>query len=374
MVDPRVDRHAQVLVDYCVRVAPGDRVVIEAEPAAEPLVRAVFARILKAGGHPQLAVSLSGMQTYSGIDDLFMAYANDAQLGFVPPFLLDAYEHFEGRIRIHSQSNTRTLTTADPKRLAQRMTAVKPILKAQFGRGSTGDFKWVTTLYPTEAYAQDAELSLPDYEDFVYGACHVDGDDDPVTYWAGVQKDQAKAIGALEGHEQVHLEGPNCDLTLSIKDRKFMNADGTCNMPDGEIYTGPVEESVDGWVRFSYPAIRLGNEVDGIELRFKEGKVVEATASKNQPLLEETLNTDHGARYVGEFAIGTNYGIQRHTGNILFDEKIGGSFHMALGSGYPETGSQNESAIHWDMICDMRQDSRISVDGDVVYKDGQFTF
>ncbi len=374
MTDPRVDRHAQVLVDYCVKVAPGDRILIEAEPTAEPLVRAVFERILRAGGHPQLAVSLSGMQTYSGIDDLFMAHANEEQLEFVPPFLLEAYEHFEGRIRIHSQANTRTLTHADPKRMAKRLAAVKPILKAQFGRGGAGDFKWVTTLHPTEAYAQDAELSLPEYEDFVYQACHVAGDDDPVAYWIGVQKEQERAIKAIEGHDQVHLQGPNCDLRLSIKGRMFKNADGTCNMPDGEVYTGPVEDSVDGWVNFTYPAIRLGHEVSGIKLKFEAGKVVEASAAKNQAFLMESINTDPGASYVGEFAIGTNYGIQRHTGNILFDEKIGGSFHMALGSGYPETGSKNDSAIHWDMICDMKKDSQISVDGDVIYKDGRFTF
>ena len=374
MTDVRVDRHAQVLVDYCVKVIPGDRVLIEAEPTAEPLVRALFERILKAGGHPLLAVSLSGMETRSGIDDLFMAYANEDQLAFVPPFMLEAYEHYEGRIRIHSQANTRALTHADPRRVAKRISAIKPILAAQFARGGAGEFKWVTTLHPTEAYAQDAEMSLSEYADFVYQACHVGGDDDPLAYWANVQEEQEKAIRAIEGHDKVHLEGPNCDLRLSIQGRTFENADGTCNMPDGEIYTGPVEDSVNGWVNFTYPAIRLGNEVSGIRLKFEAGKVVEATADKNQAFLEETLNADPGARYVGEFAIGTNYGIQQHTGQILFDEKIGGSFHMALGSGYPETGSKNESAIHWDMICDMKVDSQISVDGDVIYKDGRFTF
>lgn len=374
MTDPRVDRHAQVLVDYCVKVEPGDRVLLEAEPQAESLVRALYERILKAGGHPLLAISLSGMETRSGIDDVFMAHANEDQLAFVPPFMLEAYENFEGRIRIYSQANTRALTHADPRRMAKRMSAIKPIQAAQFSRGGSGEFRWVTTLHPTEAYAQDAEMSLAEYEDFVYRACHVADDDDPVAYWVNVQAEQEQAIQALEGHDKVHLQGPNCDLQLSILGRKFKNADGTCNMPDGEIYTGPVEESIDGWVNFTYPAIRLGNEVSGIRLKFDKGKVVEASAAKNQAFLEESINADPGARYVGEFAIGTNYGIQRHTGHILFDEKIGGSFHMALGSGYPETGSKNESAIHWDMICDMKVDSQIAVDGDVIYKDGRFTF
>jgi aminopeptidase len=373
MTDPRVESHAQVLVDYSVRVQPGDKILIEAEPAAEPLVRAVFTRVLRAGGHPELSLSLSGMQALAGIDDLFLAHANEDQLAYTPPFMAHAYETFDGRIRIHSQTNTRTLTHADPARMARRQAAIKSILSAQFSRGGAGEFNWVTTLHPTEAYAQDAELSLSEYEDFVYGACHVDdATTDPVEYWKGVQTEQETFIKAIEGHDQVHLQGPNCDLHLSILGRTFINAAGLYNMPDGEIYTGPVEDSINGWVEFTYPAIHLGQEVNGVRLHFEAGRVIEATAKKNQAFLESSLGTDSGARYVGEFAIGTNYGIQRHTGNILFDEKIGGSFHMALGSGYPETGSKNESAIHWDMICDMRTDAQITADGDVVYKNGRF--
>ncbi len=276
MTDPRVERHAQVLVDHSVRVAPGDRVVIEAEPAAEPLVREVFSRVLQAGGHPQLALSLSGMQTYAGIDDIFIQQANDDQLDFAPPFLVHAYEAFEGRIRIHSQTNTRSLTNADPQRMARRQSAVKPILNAQFSRGGSGEFKWVTTLHPTEAYAQDAELSFSEYEAFVYGACRVDDSgEDPVAYWKRVHTEQQTFIKALEGHDQVHLQGPNCDLRLSILGRTFVNASGLNNMPDGEIYTGPVEDSINGWVEFTYPAIHLGQEVNGVRLQFEAGQVVE---------------------------------------------------------------------------------------------------
>lgn len=374
MTDPRVDRHAKVLVNYCVKAEKGDRILVEGTPQAEPLIRAVFRRLLEAGAHPVLALTLTGLETSAGVDDVFMAEASDEQLGFTPPLVLQAYQAFEGRIRIHSQNNTKALTTIDPSRMARRAAGLAPILRAQFERGGAGEFKWVTTLHPTQAYAQDAELSLAEYEDFVYAACHVDrDDDDPVAFWTSVQKEQARVLEALKGKGAVHIQGPHCDLTLSVKDRVFMNSSGRFNFPDGEIYTGPVEDSANGWVRFTYPSQRLGREVNGVELHFEQGRVTSATAEKNEAYLLKTLDTDAGSRYLGEFAIGTNYGIQRYTGNILFDEKIGGSFHVALGSGYPETGSTNVSAIHWDMICDLKKDSVITFDDQEVYRDGSFT-
>jgi aminopeptidase len=200
----------------------------------------------------------------------------------------------------------------------------------------------------------------------------VAGDDDPVAYWRGVQAEQARLVDWLKGRERVTVRGPNVDLTLSIKDRTFLNADGQRNMPDGEIFTGPVEDSVSGWVKFTYPAVAYGREVEGVEITFEQGKVLKATARKNEDFLLKTLAMDPGAGYLGEFAIGTNFGIQRFTRSILFDEKIGGTIHMAFGAGYPETGSQNKSALHWDMICDMRADSEIRVDGDLLYQNGQF--
>lgn len=176
----------------------------------------------------------------------------------------------------------------------------------------------------------------------------------------------------LSGKDEVVVKGPNVDLKLSIKGRNFINSDGKTNMPSGEIFTGPVEDSVEGWVRFTYPAIRLGREVEGIELKFEKGKVVEATAEKNEPFLLEMLEVDEGARYVGEFAIGTNKRINRFIKNMLFDEKTGGTIHMALGAGYPQTGSVNKSGIHWDMICDMRDGGQIYVDGELFYEAGEF--
>ncbi len=214
-------------------------------------------------------------------------------------------------------------------------------------------------------------MSLSDYEDFVYGACMPDLDD-PVGYWREFSAWQQKIVDWLEAKEHVHVIGPDTDLELNVAGRTFVNSDGHHNMPSGEVFTGPVEDSVEGHVTFSYPAIHQGREVTGVQLWFEEGRVVRATARKNEPFLLETLDTDEGSRYLGEFAIGTNEGITRFTSQILFDEKIGGSFHVALGAGYPETGSKNESAIHWDMICDLREGGQIWVDGELLYENGKF--
>lgn len=374
MTDPRVDQFARLLVEYSAGIQPGDRVLIEAETAAEPLVRALFERILEAGGHPHMLLSLEGMTTMTGLDSTFIKHASEAQLDYEPTFMKLAYEQFESRIRIHSSSNTKVLASSDPARSQRRSEATRDVLRSQFERGRRGDFRWVTTLYPTEAYAQGADMSLAEYADFVWQANHIVVGESAVDHWRAVEREQAKAVDALEGADHVHVQGPNCDIHLSVKGRKFINSCGHHNMPDGEIYTGPVEDSANGWVRFTYPSLYQGRSVSGVELKFEDGRVTEATADKGESFLKSSLETDPGARYLGEFAIGTNFGIDHFTGNILFDEKIGGSFHMALGAGYPETGSSNESAIHWDMICDLQRDSEIKVDGSLFYQDGKFVF
>ena len=302
-----------------------------------------------------------------------LTYAKDTQLDFVPTFYKMAYDQFEGRVRIHSATNTKGTSNIDPNKIQRRGKATSVITEAKFLRGGAGEFKWVTTLYPTEAYAQDANMSLKEYEDFVFSAVHTN-EEDPIAFWKSVEKKQQSAVDFMKGKNQVILRGPNVDLTLSVKGRTFMNSFGTFNMPDGEIYTGPVEDSVNGWVKFTYPANYGGTSVEGAELTFSNGRVETAKAEKNQDFLLKTLESDAGSRHLGEFAFGTNFDIQQFTGNILFDEKIGGSFHMALGAGYPETGSKNKSSIHWDMICDMRHDSEVFVDGELFYKNGQFVF
>ncbi len=367
MSDKRIEKLAKILVEHSADVQPGDRVLIEASIAAEPLVRALYAEILDHGGHPHLQLELPDQ------DEIFFRHASEAQLDFTPTFRKLAYDEFESRIRIHSETNTRALTNVDPAKQARRQKALAPILRSQMWRGAEKTFKWVTTLYPTEAYAEEAGMAYEDFKDFVFRACFADDQTpDPVAAWKAIADKQREIIKRIEGHDKIEVRGPNVDLTLSVKGRKFNNSHGRHNMPDGEIYTGPVEDSVNGWVRFTYPAITGGRVVEGVELTFKRGKVVDAKAQKNQQFLLEMLESDKGARYLGEFAIGTNFQIDRFIGHILFDEKIGGTFHMALGAGYPETGSLNKSIIHWDMICDLRQDAVILVDGELLYRNGDF--
>jgi aminopeptidase len=366
--DARIEKLARVLIDYSARIGKGDKILLEGTTAAESLIRALYARAMEVGAHPQILLALPDQ------DEIFFQHAQDHQLDLTPPFMKLAYETFDSRIRIHSLMNTRALGQIDPSKLSRRSKATSIITATQMQRGADNKtFRWVTTLFPTIGYAMDAEMTLQQYEDFVYRACHAN-EADPVAYWKQVEAEQAKMIEKIQGHDLVTLRGPNVDLSLSIKGRTFINSHGTHNMPDGEIYTGPVENSVNGWVKITYPAIFNGVMVRGVELTFDKGRVLKATAERNEKFLHEMLNTDPGARYLGEFAIGTNFEIDRFTGNILFDEKIGGTFHMALGAGYPETGSKNTSAIHWDLICDMRKDAEIAVDGEVIYRNGKFVF
>lgn len=367
MPDTRIEKLARILVDYSTAVRPGEKVMIESSTLGEPLVRAVYRRVLEQGGNPQLLLSLPDE------DELLYASAGDAQLDFTPPLGRLMAEEFDVAIRIRASANTRALSAVDPARQSRRQKALSPLLSTLMRRSAEGKLRWVATQYPTSAYAMEAEMGWHEYCDFAFNACHA-GDDtpDPVAHWQEVSAQQERYLRLFQGGDRVELKGPNVDLSLSIKDRLFLNAAGRVNMPDGEIYTGPVEDSARGWVRFTYPAMYTGRAVEGVELRFEGGRAVSATSRTNQDFLAAILATDPGATYLGEFAVGTNFQIDRFTRNILYDEKIGGTFHLALGASYPETGGKNLSAVHWDMICDMRKESEIRVDGEVVYRDGAF--
>ena len=369
MADLRIEKLARILVDHSTTVKPGDRVAIEAVTVAEPLVQAIYELVLQRGGLPHILLHPQQEEEY------FLKHANEAQLDFTPTFQKMVTDKFDVYIRARSESSTRSTQHADPARQARWQKAMAVVRNRMMQRASEQTLRWVLTQFPTEAYAVEAEMGFLEYQDFVYAACHADEATlDPVAYWQGVEKEQGRFVQRLEGHHLVELNGPHVDLTLSVQGRVFLNSSGKHNMPDGEIYTGPVEDSVNGWVRYTYPAVFQGRVVNGIELKFENGKVVSALATDNLGFLERMINSDPGARYVGEFAIGTNFEIDRFTRNILFDEKIGGTFHMALGAGYPETGSLNRSIIHWDMICDMRKDSEIRVDKEVIYRNGNFVF
>ncbi len=365
MADPRIEKLAKTLVDYSVAVRNGDRVLVNGSVIAEPLLKEIYARVLQAGGHPLMTVSLPGT------DEIFFRYASDEQLKHVPKPLELIMETYDVRISVIAESNTKALSNVEPGKIVLQERARTELMRTFMRRSAAKELRWTVAPFPTNAFAQDAEMSLSEYEDFVYGACLPDMDD-PVGYWQGFSAHQEKIVTWLKDKASVYIKGPETDLHLSIAGRSFVNCDGHYNMPDGEIFTGPVEDSIEGKVYFSYPAIYKGREVTGVRLWFEHGKVVKASADKNEDFLLQTLDTDAGSRYVGEFAIGTSQGITRFTREILFDEKIGGSFHMALGAGYPETGSKNESAIHWDMICDLRQGGEIFVDNKSFYRNGAF--
>ncbi len=365
MADIRVEKLAELLVNYSVGVKPGDKTAIMGESLAEPLLKAIYVNVLKAGGYPYI------VSAPSGLDELFYKYASDDQLKHVPPPTKLIMDTYDVRISIGGDSNTKELSSIDPAKIVKCQQGRSDVMKTFLSRAAKGELRWTYALYPTNAYAQDADMGLEEYEDFVYQACLGDIND-PIGYWKRFSAWQQKIADWLKGKKQVHITAPETDLRFSIEGRTFINCDGHENMPDGEVFTGPVEDSMEGQVYFSYPTIENGREVTAVRLWFKAGKVIKATADKNEDFLIQTLATDEGARRVGEFAFGTSKGITRFTRQILFDEKINGSFHMALGASYPETGGKNESAIHWDMICDMRKNGRVYVDDQLIYQDGQF--
>lgn len=365
MIDARVEKLAQVLVQYSVAVRPNDKVLIQGSVLAEPLLKALLVEVLRAGGHPYLRAQLPD------VEELVYRNASDEQLRHVPPPTRLLYETYDVMISVSGAANTKNLTNVPPSRLVLARQSTRDLFQTFTHRSARGELRWVGTLFPTPAYAQDAEMGLVEYEEFVFGAC-LPNPANPIGYWKSLSSRQGRLVDWLKGKKSLRVEGPGVDLRMSIAGRTFENCDGKKNMPDGEIFTGPVEDSVEGHVRFSYPTVYDGRRLEGVELWFERGKVVKATAQKGEDFLWKTLDVDDGARYVGEFAIGTNEGIQRATGTTLFDEKIRGSFHMALGAGMPETGSRNESAIHWDMVCDLMDGGRIWVDDRLFYDRGEF--
>ncbi len=365
MLDPRSAKLADVLVNYSVGVKPGDWVIIQGDLVTAPMLEEIYRLVLKAGGHPNTQIGTAG------ITEIFYKEANDDQLTWISPFQDMVYKEADVLISLMGTSNTRNLTHVDPAKIGKAQGARGELFQIFMKRSAENTVRWVGSMCPNDAHAQEAEMSLSDYADFVYGATFADKDD-PVAEWQKFHKRQQVVVDWLMGKKTLTAKGPHLDLSMSIEGRLFVNSDGKKNMPDGEVFTGPVENSVNGWIEFTYPAIHLGREVEDVRLVFKEGKVVEASAAKNEETLLTQLEVDAGARYVGEFAIGTNYGIQTFTKNMLFDEKMGGTVHLALGASIRETLGENESAIHWDMLCDVKEDSEIRADGELLYKNGEF--
>ena len=364
MKDVRVEKVADIIVDYSLKIKEGDKVAIHGAYIAEPLILALYRRCLERGAHPMIRATLPHASP------IFYSLANDGQLEFIWETEKWLMENLDVSISIISETNTRQLTRIDPARQVIARRARQPLTETYMRRSAEGVFRWNVTLFPTEAHAMEAQMSLEEYEDFFYGACLVDGPD-PVAEWKKVAERHERLIEWMKGRNEVHIEGEGTDLILEVAGRTFLAANGDANFPDGEIFTGPIEDKTRGTVTFSYPAIYGGQSVEGIGLDFAGGRIVKARAEKNEEFLIKTLDTDPGARVLGELGIGTNYGIGAFTGEILLDEKIGGTVHLAVGASYPESGGTNTSAIHWDMVCDLRKGGRITVDGDLLMEDGK---
>jgi aminopeptidase len=365
MNDPRVTKLAQVLVHYSTGVKAGEKVQLIGSPASEPLLRELYREILRIGAHPVVRMRLSDQ------DRLFYAEANEAELDYCDPLLLHEVENIDVSIRAFPDENPHALTNVDPARKQRRLRTNKPVTERFVQRWGEGKLRWVGSLYPTDALAQEARLSLEEFADFVFAAGRLD-DAEPAEYWKAVSARQQKLCDRLSRCSTIRYKGLDTDLTFSCAGRTWVNCDGRLNFPDGEVFTGPVEESVNGTIRFTFPGIFNGEEIEDIFLRFKNGKVQEARAAKGEPLLQRLLQTDEGASYVGEIAIGTNDQIRRFSKNMLFDEKMSGTVHLAVGMGIPGSGSKNVSALHWDMLKDMRDGGEIYADGALIYKNGCF--
>jgi aminopeptidase len=365
MSDPRVTNLAKILVGYSTQVKEGEVVAIDGETAAAPLLLAVYEEVLQAGAHAVMNVALDGQIA------AYFKHAADPQLEWISPFAEWMVDNVDVRIAIGASTNTRELSGVPPEKQTKRQAATGELMTRAMKRAAEGDFRWVYTLFPTSAYASEAEMSLADYEDFYYGACLAD-DGDPLSAWKRASEETVRLANWIEGHEEVRVTAPGTDITLGVAGRSFIPCVGDHNMPDGEFFTGPVEDSVEGEVSFHLPAVIGGREVAGVHLKFESGRVVDASAERGEEYLIKLLDTDEGARTLGELGIGTNYSIDRGTREVLLDEKLGGTVHMAVGASYPESGGTNDSAVHTDLVCDLRLGGKLEVDGVVMQEDGKF--
>lgn len=378
--DPRVQKLADVLVNYSTKVKPGDKVAIAGDVNAMPAIEATFVAVLKAGGHPFF------LPRTESLTELLVAHGSEEQLSRPSDIMMHVVETVDVSIAFWSEINSKYLSRYDPKRLAMLQQARKPFLKRFMEREAKGELRWVGTQFPSHGAAQDAEMSLTQYEDFVYraGLLHLP---DPASAWRQVKERQERVREYLQGKKSVRFRVPahdghdGTDLTVDVSAATWINCFGDANFPDGEVFAGPTLPpaglGVEGHVNYTFPAVYNGRAVERVRLKFKGGRVVDASAGKGEDFLIQMLDQDPGARNLGEIAIGTNYSITEFSCNTLFDEKIGGTFHAAVGAGYPKSGNTNESGLHWDMVCDLRAHrgrpgGTIEADGEVFHRDGRF--
>ena len=367
MINIFYEKLAKLAINFAVNVKKGERIFITGPSLAKELFQSMYVETIKAGGHPVLLPGIEGTQ------ELFYKYASEEQLGYVDPIQKSVFAEFDSYIVIAGDYNTRKLSLVDPKLISksQGSPANREVWEILMKRMSTKELKYLALPFPCNSLAQEANMDLISYFEFVQKALFLDKED-PVKEWLEVEKKQKIICDYLDKVDKIQVIGEDTDLTMSLNGRIWLNDCGHLNLPAGEVYTAPIENSVNGHIRFTYPGIYQGNEIQNIYLKFKDGKVIKSSADKGEDLLKEILEIEN-ADIIGEFAIGTNYGITQFTKNMLFDEKIGGTIHCALGSGIGEAGSKNQSAIHWDILKDMKlPGSKILADEKIIYEEGKW--
>ena len=364
-MDTLVERFAQTVLTYSLDIRKGDILLVRTSPLAADLLTEIYRLALEAGAFVCHELSFDGQAA------VYYAHAHPEQLDWVAPWELLQAQRVTARLTINAPYNTREVAGCNAEKLSRRARALSELGRLTRQRAAAGELRWCSTLYPTHALAQEAGLALTEYRDFVFQAMFLT-ERDPIAAWRAFSERQQMIADRLANVRTLRIVAQDTDLQLSVAGRTWINSDGRRNFPSGEVFTGPVEDTAEGHIRFSYPAIVNGREVEDVRLWFEQGRVVQAEAGKGKEHLDEMLGTDPGARYLGEVAIGNNYNITRFTRNTLFDEKIGGTCHLALGASYPDTGGKNESAIHWDMVCDLRQGGEIYGDGELLHKNGQW--
>jgi aminopeptidase len=365
MNDPRFDRLAELVVDHSLGLKPGQIVRFQGSAVAAPLILPLHREAVRRGAHPYASLELEGLK------EILIAEGSDEQLDFVSPIELREMETIDAAVSIWSEANTRSFSRLDPERHQRQIAAERQYAMRRRDRMARGELRWCGTLSPTNAHAQDADMSLADYEDFVFRACHV-LDEDPVGHWQAVGAELQARAAELGAVRELRIVGEDTDLSVVVEGRRWRAAHGIQNMPDGEVYTSPVETGANGTIRFGFPAVFGGREIDDPRLRFEDGRVVAAEAAGDGGYLEALLEMDQGARGIGEVAFGLNYEIDRFTRNILFDEKIGGTIHLALGMGFEDLGGKNRSSLHLDLICDLRREGEVYADGELIWQAGRF--
>jgi aminopeptidase len=365
MKDNRLKKLASILINHSLEIKEDDFFMITGGIQSAPLIREVFEQALELGANPFIRTG------FEGLAEIFYNKASEKQLKFISPISKLEVQKIDAKLAIISPENTRSMTNIDPKKQVISSIAQQPIQDIFLKRAAEKELRWCITQYPTNASAQDAEMSLREYEDFIFNAAHIKSKN-PIEYWKKTMKDQEKIKKILERKNKIQLCAENTDLTIKVKNRKWINCYGKENFPDGEIFTGPIENSAEGHINYSFPAVHGSRLVDDITLWFKKGKIIKSKAKTGENFLKTMITMDKGSQRIGEFAFGTNYGIKNYTKNTLFDEKIGGTIHIAIGLGFPETGSKNKSSLHWDMVCDLRKNGEVYADNELIYKNGKF--